>query len=230
MDTFIIVWLKESAGTLSVLHSDKHFYRDFISCRGCNLVSYKTRAAADKKAQTYRHTEDGVIIAISYSEFNKLNDDFRRDRRAVISRYKGGEELPAFEDAQPDENGVITCRINSAGIIGVCGCTFDALLSKRADVFGWETAVLLITYRKDYNNKGKFSGVPVFVVRPGDLPNVRTEKLFDMLHGNGSFTDKLSGVIDWETRLSWLGCFTNEEKRAAVIIEKHLQTLAQAAA
>ena len=225
MESYFIIWLKESAGAVSILHSDKHFYRDFISCRGCNFVTYKTRAAAEKKARTYSYNKDGVIIAVSSSEYEQISEDFRRDRRAVLARYRGGEDLPAFEDAQPDTNGVVTCRIKAAAGITAGARLFDALLSTR-DVNGWGPCVLLITYRKYYDNNGKFSGVPVFVIRPDDLPNMRPEKLFNMLNGNGTFADKLAGVIDWETRLSWLEAFTDEEKRAAVLIEKHLQTLA----
>jgi hypothetical protein len=77
-------------------------------------------------------------------------------------------------------------------------------------------------------NNGVYQGRPVFVIRPGELPNVRPEKLFNMLNGNGTFADKLAGVIDWESRAEWLAYFTEEEKRAAVAIEKHLQTLAPA--
>lgn len=135
--------------------------------------------------------------------------------------------LPAFEDAQADAAGVVTCCIQSAASMAVCGRLFDALLSKRADVFGWETSVLLIVRREDYR-PGVYSGRPVFVIRPGELPNVRPAELFDMLNGNGTFADKLAGVIDWDSRAKWLSYFTDEEKRAAVAIEKHLQTLAPA--
>ena len=123
--------------------------------------------------------------------------------------------------------GVITCRIQSAASMAVCGRRFDALLSKHADVFGCETSVLLIARREDYR-PGVFSGHPVLVVRPDELPNVRPEKLFNMLNGSDTFTSKLSGVTNWESRADWLACFTDEEKRAAVAIEKHLQTLAPA--
>ena len=228
MESYFIIWLKESAGAVSILHSDKRFYRDFISCRGCNFVTYKTRAAAEKKARTYSYNKDGVIIAVSSSDYEQISEDFRRDRRAVLARYTAPAELlPAFEDAQTDENGVITCRIKSAGITGISQ-DFDVLLSERADVFGWETAVLIVANHKDYDNNGKFSGRPVFVIRPADLPNVLPCNLFDMLRGNGSFTNKLSGVDDWETREKWLSHFTEEEKAAAVQIEKYLQTLAPA--
>lgn len=140
------------------------------------------------------------------------------------------EHLPVFADAQPQENGVILCRVNSAASISAGARRFDALLSDRPDVPGWNNAVLLIVRRENYNNKGVFQGVPVFVIRPAELPNVRPCKLFDMLNGNGTFADKLAGLIDWESRADWLACFTDEEKRAAVQIEKHLQTLAPAAA
>lgn len=134
--------------------------------------------------------------------------------------------LPAFEDAQADAAGVVTCCILSAASMAVCGRLFDALLSKRADVFGWETSVLLIVRREDYR-PGVYSGRPVFVIRPGELPNVRPHKLFNLLNG-GNVTDIINGVTDWESRAEWLACFTDEEKRAAVAIEKHLQTLAPA--
>ncbi len=229
MEKYLIIWLKESAGAVCVLHSDKHFYRSFISCRGCDVVTYKTRAAAEKKARAYSYNKDGVIIPVLSSELEQLEKDFYNDRRAVLARYTAPAELlPAFEDAQTGENGVITCRIQSAGITGISQ-DFDVLLSKRADVFGWETAVLIVTNHKYYDNNGKFSGRPVFVIRPADLPDVSPCNLFDMLRGNGSFTNKLSGVDDWETREKWLSHFTEEEKATAVQIEKYLQTLTQAA-
>ena len=148
------------------------------------------------------------------------------EKQVILDR----EKLPAFEDAQPQENGVIICRVNSAASISAGARRFDALLSDRPDVPGWNNAVLLIVRREEYNNKGVFKGVPVFVIRPAELPNVRPEKLFNMLNGNGTFADKLAGVIDWDSRADWLACFTDEEKRAAVAIEKHLQTLTAATA
>jgi hypothetical protein len=48
-----------------------------------------------------------------------------------------------------------------------------------------------------------------------------------LLNG-GNVTDIINGVKDWDSRAEWLACFTDEEKRAAVAIEKHLQTLAPA--
>lgn len=146
------------------------------------------------------------------------------EKQIILDR----EKLPAFADAQPQENGVILCRTQSAASISAGGRRFDALLSKRAGAIGWGSAVLLIVRREEYNNNGVFQGRPVFVFRPGELPNVRPAELFDMLNGNGTFADKLAGVIDWDSRAKWLSYFTDEEKRAAVAIEKHLQTLAPA--
>lgn len=225
---YLVCWLKESARAVCFLHSDKYFYRDFISCRGCNLVTFKTRAAAEKKAQTWKSCKDGVIIAVDAADVEQLEQQARENFRAVLLRYTDSEKLPAFEDAQPQANGVILCRVQSAAGVEAGARRFDALLSKRADVFGWESAVLLIVERINYYNNGVYQGRPVFVIRPGELPNVRPEKLFNMLNGNGTFADKLAGVIDWECRADWLACFTDEEKRAAVAIEKHLQTLAPA--
>ena len=148
------------------------------------------------------------------------------EKQVILDR----EKLPAFEDAQPQENGVIICRVNSAASISAGARRFDALLSERAGAIGWGSAVLLIVRRENYNNKGVFQGEPVFVIRPAEFPNVRPCKLFDMLNGNGTFADKLAGVIDWDSRADWLACFTDEEKRAAVAIEKHLQTLTAATA
>ena len=227
---FVIVWLKESTGAVCYLHSDKHFYGSFIFCRGCNLVTYKTRAAADKKARTYKGNKDGVIMSLNAADAEQLEKDWRKDRRAVLLRYTDSETLPVFEDAQPDANGVITCRTQSAGSMPVCGRLFDVLISRRTGICELENAVLLIVRSKDYYNNGVYSGRPVFVIRPDSLPNVRPSKLFNMLHGNETFTDTIKGVADWETRTDWLDCFTDEEKRAAVQIEKHLQTLAPAAA
>lgn len=225
---YLVCWLKESARAVCFLHSDRKFYRDFISCRGCNLVTYKTRAAAEKKAQTWKSCKDGRVIAVAADDVERLEQQAREDFRAVLLRYTDSEKLPAFEDAQPQANGVILCRVQSAAGVEAGARRFDALLSKRADVFGWESAVLLIVEQKNYYNNGVFQGVPVFVIRPAELPNVRPEKLFNMLNGNGTFADKLAGVIDWDSRAEWLACFTDEEKRAAVAIEKHLQTLAPA--
>ena len=147
------------------------------------------------------------------------------EKQIILDR----EKLPAFADAQPQENGVILCRTQSAASISAGARRFDALLSDhRENVTGWENAVLLIVRREEYNNNGVFQGRPVFVFRPGELPNVRPAELFDMLNGNGTFADKLTGVINWGSRAEWLACFTDEEKRAAVAIEKHLQTLAPA--
>ncbi len=226
--SYLVCWLKESARAVCFLHSDKKFYRDFISCRGCNLVTFKTRAAAEKKAQTWKSCKDGVIIAVDATDVERLEQQARENFRAVLLRYTDSEKLPAFEDAQPQANGVILCRVQSAAGVEAGARRFDALLSKRADVFGWESAVLLIVEQKNYYNNGVYQGRPVFVIRPGELPNVRPEKLFNMLNGNGTFADKLAGVIDWESRAEWLAFFTDEEKRAAMAIEKHLQTLAPA--
>jgi hypothetical protein len=102
--------------------------------------------------------------------------------------------------------------------------SFTALLIKDAAAFGWADSTLIIARREDYDNRGNFEGVPVFVIGPADLPRVQPVNVFDLLNG-GNITDKVAGVIDWETRISWLEAFTDEEKRAAVQIEKHLQTL-----
>lgn len=226
---YLVCWLKESARAVCFLHSDRKFYRDFISCRGCNLVTYKTRAAAEKKAQTWKSCKDGLVIAVDAADVEQLEQQAREKFRAVLLRYTDSENLPAFADAQPQANGVILCRVNSAASISAGARRFDALLSdRRENVTGWENAVLLIVRREEYNNNGVFHGRPVFVIRPAELPNVRPEKLFNMLNGNGTFADKLAGVIDWDSRADWLACFTDEEKRAAVAIEKHLQTLAPA--
>lgn len=228
--SFVICWLKESTGAVCYLHSDKRFYRDFISMRGCNLVTYKTRAAAEKKAQTWKSCKDGRVIAVAADDVERLEQKARENFRRLLFSYEENDNLPAFEDAQADANGVIKCATRSAVSISAGARRFDALLSKRADVFGWESAALLIVKTEDYNNNGVFQGRPVFVVRPAELPNVRPEKLFNMLNGNGTFADKLAGVIDWDSRADWLACFTDEEKRAAVAIEKHLQTLTAATA
>lgn len=226
---YLVCWLKESARAVCFLHSDRKFYRDFIFCRGCNLVTYKTRAAAEKKARTWKSCKDGVTIAVAAADVEQLEQQARENFRAVLLRYTDSEKLPAFEDAQPQANGVILCRVQSAASISAGARRFNALLSDRPEnVTGWENAVLLIVEQKDYYNNGVYQGRPVFVVRPAELPNVRPEKLFNMLNGNGTFADKLAGVIDWESRAEWLACFTDEEKRAAVAIEKHLQTLAPA--
>lgn len=225
---FLIVWLKESARCVCFLHSDRNFYRSFISMRGCNLVTYKTRAAAEKKVRTFGHVSDGLVIAVESSDVEHLKDEARREFAAVLFRYTDSAKLPAFEDAQPDANGVITCAVQSAYSVHVCARRFDALLSKRVDVWGWETAVCLIVRTEDYNNRGVFSGRPVFVIRPNELPNVRPHELPGMIDGFSDFADQLSGVTDWEGRAAWLAHFTDEEKRAAVAIEKHLQTLAPA--
>lgn len=226
---YLVCWLKESARAVCFLHSDRKFYRDFISCRGCNLVTYKTRAAAEKKAQTWKSCKDGRVIAVAADDVERLEQKARENFRRLLFSYEENDNLPAFEDAQPDANGVIKCATRSAASISAGARRFDALLSdRRENVTGWENAVLLIVKTEDYNNNGVFQGRPVFVVRPAELPNVRPEKLFNMLNGNGTFADKLAGVIDWESRAEWLACFTDEEKRAAVAIEKHLQTLAPA--
>jgi hypothetical protein len=117
-------------------------------------------------------------------------------------------------------------RINAAA---ACGrgpvYSFTALLMKDPAAFGWDDSTLIIARREDYDNRGNFEGVPVFVIGPADLPSVQPAHVFDLLNG-GNVTDKVAGVIDWETRAAWLEAFTDEEKRAAVLIEKHLQALA----
>ena len=85
--SYLICWLKESTGAVCYLHSDKKFYRIFISMRGCNLVTYKTRAQAEKKARTYAHNTDGIIIALESSAVEQMENDWRKDRRAVLLRY-----------------------------------------------------------------------------------------------------------------------------------------------
>lgn len=90
---FIIVWLKASNAVASALHSNKHFYSGFNFGRGCNLVTYKTRAAAEKKAAEYKRTTDGVIIAAPADSFNDLSREFWRNSRAVLARY---QETPAL--------------------------------------------------------------------------------------------------------------------------------------
>ena len=119
-------------------------------------------------------------------------------------------------------------KINAAA---ACGrgpvYSFTALLTKDDAAFGWADSTLIIARREDYDNRGNFEGVPVFVIGPADFPSVQPANVFDLLNG-GNITDKVAGVIDWETRTAWLSHFTDEEKRAAVAIEKHLQTLAPA--
>lgn len=120
-------------------------------------------------------------------------------------------------------------KINSAA---ACGrgpvYNFTALLMKDAAAFGWADSTLIIARREDYDNRGTFEGVPVLTIGPADLPRVKPAHVFDLLNG-GNITDKVAGVIDWETREKWLSCFTDEEKRAAVHIEKHLQAIESAA-
>ena len=121
-------------------------------------------------------------------------------------------------------------KINAAALCGRGPVySFTALLMKDAAAFGWADSTLIIARREDYDNRGNFEGVPVLVIGPADLPRVQPAHVFDLLNG-GNITDKVAGVIDWETRAAWLSHFTDEEKRAAVQIEKHLQTLAPAAA
>lgn len=102
-----------------------------------------------------------------------------------------------------------------------------ALLWLNGPVSGWADSTLIIARREDYDNRGNFEGVPVFVIGPADLPRVQPANVFDLLNG-GNITDKVAGVIDWETRAAWLSHFTDEEKAAAVQIEKHLKTLTAA--
>jgi hypothetical protein len=112
-------------------------------------------------------------------------------------------------------------KVNSACVCGV-DSNYDVLY-RNSD------GTLFIARRKDYDNHGNFSGVPVMIVTADSHANVNPEKLFRMLGGNDSFTDKLTGIVDWETRLDWLSYFTDEEKRLAVLIENQLKELRWAA-
>lgn len=170
------------------------------------------------------HFYAGETYRLNFATLQQLIDYVKANQESTTDSNQEST-TDTNQESTTDTAGVITCRIQSAANMAVCGRRFDALLSKRADVLGWETSVLLIVRREDYR-PGVFSGRPVFVVRP--LPNVRPEKLFNMLNGSDTFTAKLSGEINWESRADWLACFTDEEKRAAVAIEKHLQALVPA--
>ena len=108
-------------------------------------------------------------------------------------------------------------KVNSACVCGV-DSNYDVLY-RNSD------GTLFIARRKDYDNHGNLSGVPVMIVTANGHTNVRTDKLFNLIAGNSSFTDMLAGIVDWETRLDWLSCFTDEEKHLAVLIENQLKEL-----
>jgi hypothetical protein len=129
---YLVCWLKESARAVCFLHSDRKFYRDFISCRGCNLVTYKTRAAAEKKAQTWKSCKDGRVIAVAADDVERLEQKARENFRRLLFSYEENDTLPAFEDAQPDANGVIKCATRSAASISAGARRFDALFLKDA--------------------------------------------------------------------------------------------------
>lgn len=109
-------------------------------------------------------------------------------------------------------------KVNSAIVCGV-NKDFSILYIR-------DTDTLIIGLRKDYDNHGNFYGVPVVTVRPKDHKNVRPGKLFNMLGGNHSFTNALTGITDWESRAEWLAYFTPEEKQKAVEIESYIDFVA----
>lgn len=85
--SYLIVWLKESNRRISILHSDNHFYGNFISLRGCDFVTYKTLAGSKAKARKYARNKDGVIIPVLFSEYDNLYDDWKHDYKSVLARY-----------------------------------------------------------------------------------------------------------------------------------------------
>lgn len=112
-------------------------------------------------------------------------------------------------------------KVNSA-----CVCGVDSnytVLYRNSD------GTLFIARRKDYDNHGNLSGVPVMIVTADSHTNVDPGNIFNMLSGNNSFADMLSGIVDWEMRENWLSYFTKEEKRLAVQIENQLKELRWAA-
>lgn len=68
-----------------------------------------------------------------------------------------------------------------------------------------------IVNRKEYHNNGTFKGVSLYV---GGI------HLFKLLGGSHSLSDILSGKVDWSARKEWLNCFTEEEIKEAINVEK----------
>lgn len=85
----------------------------------------------------------------------------------------------------------------------------------------------MVVRNTDYiNGFGYLTGTPVLTVSNGEYENVDPSNLFHMIYGSNSFTDMLTGNIDWETREAWLSHFTDAEKRLAVTIEYNLKDAA----
>lgn len=68
-----------------------------------------------------------------------------------------------------------------------------------------------VVNRKDYHNNGVFDGYPLYV---------GGKHLFRLLGGSHSLSDILSGKVDWNARIEWLNCFTEEEIIEAIHVEK----------
>lgn len=68
-----------------------------------------------------------------------------------------------------------------------------------------------IVNRKDYHNDGIFDGYPLYI---------GGSHLFRLLGGSHSLSDILSGKVDWSARKEWLNCFTEEEIKEAINVEK----------
>lgn len=64
----------------------------------------------------------------------------------------------------------------------------------------------------DYNNDRTFSGVPLY--------HSEGRNLFFLLESCYLLCDIVSGVVDWDCRKDWLNCFSEEQIKEALTVEK----------
>lgn len=64
----------------------------------------------------------------------------------------------------------------------------------------------------DYNNDRTFSGVPLY--------HSESRNLFFLLESCYLLSDIVSGVVDWDCRKDWLNCFSEEQIKEALTVEK----------
>ena len=64
----------------------------------------------------------------------------------------------------------------------------------------------------DYNNDRTFSGIPLY--------HSEGRNLFFLLESCYLLSDIVSGVVDWDCRKDWLNCFSEEQIKEALTVEK----------
>lgn len=64
----------------------------------------------------------------------------------------------------------------------------------------------------DYNNDRTFSGVPLY--------HSESRNLYFLLESCYLLSDIVSGIVDWDCRKDWLNCFSEEQIKEALTVEK----------